>query len=491
MTNSPTDGDRSSEATLLENEDKKPAYLAGRPHAPNFDLAVTDKFTGRTVARVPRCTKADFDEAARLATEAFEAKKEIPPYQRSEILAHISRRITEERDRLAHLLCAEVGKPLRDAASEVSRAAETFRVASEEALRIGGEVLELERHPRIAGYLGLWKRFPTGPVGAITPFNFPLNLVAHKVAPALAAGCPFVLKPASYTPLSALAIAEFLSETDLEPKYFSVLPASGETAETMAYDPRLRVLTFTGSAEVGWQLLAKAKMKRVLLELGGNAGCIVDDTADIAWACERIVFGGFYQAGQSCISVQRVLVSRSIYEEFTEALVERVLALEVGDPRKESTFVGPLISEADAIRVETWISDAIAAGARLLCGGKRDGAIVAPAVVADVPHDRPLYCKEVFGPVVTLESFDSFEEALRIVNDSEYGLQAGVFTNDLGRALLAFQTLDVGGVVIGDVPSFRADHMPYGGTKSSGMGREGVRFAIEEFTEPKMLVIKK
>lgn len=466
------------------------AFLGGKPHTAERTFEVRDKYLGTPIAEVPSCSAEDFARAIDRATQAH-ALGPIPPYRRSEVLRHVAERISERAEDLADLLCAEVGKPLRDARAEVSRAAETFKIASEEALRIGGEVLELERLPRLEGYFGLWKRFPAGPIGAITPFNFPLNLVAHKVAPAVAAGCPFILKPASYTPLSALAIGEMLAETDMPPGSFSVLPASPEAVEPLLVDSRVRVLSFTGSSEVGWSLQRRAVAKRVLLELGGNAGCVIDETADLDWALERVTFGGFYQAGQSCISVQRVMVAQAVYDDFKERLVERVRALPTGDPRDEKTFVGPLISEADAQRVESWIQAAVERGARLLCGGRRHGAIVEPTVLENAPRDADVYCKEVFGPVVTLESFERFEAALESVNDSRYGLQAGIFTTDLRRALEAYEKLEVGGVIVGDVPSFRADHMPYGGAKASGIGREGVRFAIEEMTEPRMLVVRK
>jgi acyl-CoA reductase-like NAD-dependent aldehyde dehydrogenase len=466
-------------------------WLASKPTSPNADLAVLDKYSGEVCARVPLFGKAELERAAAASATARESMARLPAYVRREILDHCADRIEERSTELALQICTEAGKPIRDARSEIARAIQTFRVAAEEAVRIGGEVLEMERAPHLVGYSGLWKRFPLGACGFITPFNFPLNLVAHKVSPAIAAGCPFVLKPASYTPLSALSLGEILAETDLPEGAFSILPARGETAGVLVDHPELALISFTGSAEVGWGIRARAGRKRVVLELGGNAGCIVDETADLSFAAERIAFGGYYQAGQSCISVQRVIVSSRVYEPFLEELLNRVRDLPVGDPKDPETVVGPLISEADAQRVVEWIERAEGAGAKRLCGGERSGSVVTPAIVENVPRDQDLYCREVFGPVVVVSRYSSFEEAIAEVNDSEFGLQAGIFTNDIGRATRAFESLEVGGVVIGDIPSFRADHMPYGGVKASGSGREGVRWAIEEMTEIKMLVLRK
>ncbi len=467
------------------------AWLASEPATPNFDLEVRDKYSGELVGRTPLFDRAALQQAAAVAASAQEAMARLSPYRRREVLMRCAGEIASRSEEFARLICAEAGKPITDARREVSRAVETFTVAAEEAVRIPGESLEMERAPHLEGYFGLWKRFPVGACGFITPFNFPLNLVAHKVAPAIAAGCPFVLKPASYTPLSALALGEILADTSLPPGAFSILPAPGYEADGLVGSPDVALLSFTGSAEVGWSIKERAGRKRVALELGGNAGCIVDETADLDFAVERIAFGGYYQAGQSCISVQRVIVSEQVYDEFRDRLVERVSSLPVGDPSDERTVVGPLISEGDAVRVQTWIERAEDAGARRLCGGDRHGSVLTPALLENVPHDQELYCKEVFGPVVVLSRFSAFEDALSEVNCSEYGLQAGVFTKDMERALRAYESLQVGGVVIGDVPSFRADHMPYGGVKSSGSGREGLRWAIEEMTEIKMLVIRR
>ena len=335
----------------------------------------------------------------------------------------------------------------------------------------------------------MWRRVPVGPVSLITPFNFPLNLVAHKVAPAIAAGCPFVLKPSPRTPLGALLIGEVLAETALPPGAFSVLPCRNEDADPFVTDPRLKLLSFTGG-RIGWELRARAGKKKVVLELGGNAACVVCADADIDDAVARLVFGAFYQSGQSCISVQRILVQDSVYDTLRDKLVAATRLLKTGDPRAEDTFVGPLIHPNEAMRVDAWISEAIMAGGRLLCGGQRDGACITPALLEDVPAHCKVVADEVFAPVAVLSRFSTFEEAIAQVNQSAYGLQAGVFTRDLYRAQQAWDDLDVGGVVIGDVPSWRVDHMPYGGVKDSGLGREGVRFAMEDMTEIRLMVIR-
>ena len=331
---------------------------------------------------------------------------------------------------------------------------------------------------------------PVGACGLITPWNFPLNLVAHKVAPAIAAGCPFVLKPASATPIGALVIGEVLAETDLPEGAFSILPCAVADAEPLVVDERLKLLSFTGSHDVGWKLKAAAGKKKVQLELGGNAACIVDEDADVEDAVARLVIGAFYQSGQSCIGVQRVLVHERIYDELSARFVAATEALQAGDPKQEATFVGPMISEADAARLLGWVEDAVGAGARLLCGGRREGALLRPTLLEGVPRELPLCAEEAFGPVAVLSPFSDFDEALREVNDSKYGLQAGVFTRDLYRAQRAWDTLEVGGVVIGDVPSWRVDHMPYGGVKDSGLGREGLRYSIEEMTELRLMVVR-
>jgi acyl-CoA reductase-like NAD-dependent aldehyde dehydrogenase len=384
----------------------------------------------------------------------------------------------------------EAGKPVKFARGEVDRLIDTVEIAAEESTRIVGEVLPLDISPRADGYRGMWKRVPIGPCAFVTPWNFPLNLVAHKIAPAIACGCPFVLKPASATPIGALLLGDILSETDLPAGAFSILPMHAGDANALVDDERIKKLSFTGSPEVGWTLRDRARRKHVTLELGGNAASIVDRDADLDDAVERNVFGGYYQSGQSCISVQRILVHESIYDAFLEKFIASVKALKMGDPQNEDTFIGPIINEIEAERIERAIQQAVARGARLLCGGRRTGRMIEPAVLDGVPADADLWCEEIFGPVTMLSRFARFEDALAVVNASNYGLQAGVFTRDIYKIQHAWDELEVGGVMINEVPSWRVDHMPYGGVKHSGLGREGIRWAIHSMTEPRLLVIR-
>lgn len=467
-----------------------PYWLAGRAVVANADLPVYDKYSGAVACRVALADAAAYDAAADAAVAAAEAMRLLPVHRRQQVLYHCARRFGERAGELAAVLCTEAGKPLRDARVEVDRLVDTFRLAAEEAPRLHGEVMALDVSPRGEGYRGMSRRVPVGPCAFISPFNFPLNLAAHKIAPAIAVGNPFVLKPASTTPLSALLIGEVLAETGLPAGAFSILPGSREAAELLVADERFRLLSFTGSPAVGWPMKQRAGRKRVVLELGGNAACVVDEGADVAFAAARCLVGAFAQSGQSCISVQRILVHRSCYDAFLEAFVAGAKALPVGDPALEQTAIGPLISQAEAERVERWVGEAVAAGARLLCGGQRRGALLDATVLDAVPDDCALYRQEVFGPVCVLEPFDDFGQALRRVNDSDFGLQAGIFTRDIQRAHRAWDELEVGGVVIGDIPSWRADNMPYGGVKASGLGREGVRCAMEEMSEIRMLVLR-
>lgn len=467
-----------------------PYYLAGQPVVGEQTIDVTDKYTGRPVTRV---ALADADAIAR-AIDAAEAAREatgrLPAHTRQRILMHCVNRFTERRDELAEALCVEAGKPIRDARGEVTRLIDTFRVAAEEAVRLYGEVLPMDISARAEGYRGYTKRVPIGVCSFITPFNFPLNLVAHKVAPAIAAGCPFILKPASLTPIGALIIGEVLAETEWPKEAFSILPCRRDGAALFSEDPRPKLLSFTGSAEVGWTLKRNAGKKKVVLELGGNAAVIVDRDADLDDAVARIIIGAFYQSGQSCIGVQRILVQASVYEPLREKLVQATRALHMGNPKDEATFIGPMISEKEAQRLSTWIQAAVDRGAKVLCGGQREGVMLEATLLEQVPDDEPLACEEAFGPVAILEPFDDFDAALDRVNASKFGLQAGVFTRDLYRAQEAWDRLEVGGVVIGDVPSFRVDHMPYGGVKDSGLGREGIRYAIEDMTEIRLMVVR-
>jgi acyl-CoA reductase-like NAD-dependent aldehyde dehydrogenase len=468
-----------------------PYYLANAPVLANADLDVLDKFSGERVARAAFADAAAIEQAIAAAHGARAAMAAFPPDARRDVLEHCVRRFGERREELALALCIEAGKPIRDARGEVARLVDTFRIAAGEATRIGGEVLELGVSERTRGYRGMTRRVPIGACSFITPFNFPLNLVAHKVAPAIAAGCPFVLKPAAKTPLGALIIGEVLAETDLPAGAFSILPCSNEDAAALVEDDRIALLSFTGGL-VGWDLKARAGRKKVTLELGGNAACIVDERlgASLDHVVERLVFGAYYQSGQSCISVQRILVHRSLHEALANRLVAAVEALRTGDPRDEATFIGPVIDEDAARRIEGWIDAAIKGGAKALVRGKRKGNLLPAALLDDVPRGADLYRNEAFGPVACLEAFDEFDDAIDRVNDSAFGLQAGVFTADIAHAMRAWERLEVGGVVVGDVPSFRVDNMPYGGIKQSGLGREGVRWAIEDMTETRLLVIR-
>ncbi|CAH2775350.1 MAG: aldehyde dehydrogenase family protein [uncultured Caballeronia sp.] len=391
-------------------------------------------------------------------------------------------------DELAEALCIEAGKPINDSKGEVTRLIDTFRVAAEESVRIDGGMINLEIAPRAAGYHGYYKRVPIGPCSFISPFNFPLNLTAHKVAPAIAAGCPFVLKPASRTPVGALIMGEILAETDLPKGAFSILSAHRDGADLFTIDDQFRLLSFTGSPAVGWELKKKAGKKKVILELGGNAAAIVDrDQADrLDYVVDRLAFGAFYQSGQSCIGVQRILIHADIYDALREKLIAKTKSLKMGDPKDEKTFVGPMISESESNRLAGWMESAVTNGAKIIAGGKVDGAMFEATLLEGVKRDQDLYRKEAFGPVAILEKFTDFGQALETVNDSDFGLQAGVFTN----ANLAWDELEVGGVVINDVPSFRVDNMPYGGIKDSGLGREGVKYAIEDMTELRLMVVR-
>jgi acyl-CoA reductase-like NAD-dependent aldehyde dehydrogenase len=467
-----------------------PFWIANKPRSGARELAVTDKYRGDVATRVALAGREEIEEATAAAVSAEEPMRRLAAFDRAEVLAHCARRFKEREVELASALCVEAGKPIRDSRGEVSRLVDTFRIAAEEATRIRGEVLPMDVTPRAKGYAGMWKRVPVGACSMIAPFNFPLNLAAHKIAPAIAAGCPFVLKPASATPVGALLIGEVLAETSLPPGAFSILPCGREDADALVVDERFKLLSFTGSPEVGWDLKARAGKKKVVLELGGNAGVIVDEDASLEDAVARLVVGAFYQSGQSCIKAQRILVHERVYAEVRERFVAATRALRAGAPSDESTFLGPLITVGDAERLESWIRSAVARGAKLLCGGDRKGAMLEATVLEDVPLDEPIVCKEAFGPVAVLSSFREFDEALDRINDSAFGLQAGVFTRDLYKAQRAWDRLQVGAVLVGEVPSFRVDHMPYGGVKDSGFGREGLRFAIEEMTEIRLLVIR-
>lgn len=467
-----------------------PLRLGGAPAEGEGVLEVRDPWSGETVAKVASAGPETIERAAEIAAAAFERVRRLASHERAEILARTSALLHEHRERFARTIQRENGKPIAQARVEVDRACHTFRLAAEEATRITGEWLPLDLRPGLEGLWGVWRRVPLGPVLAIAPFNFPLNLVAHKVAPALAAGCPVVVKPSSRTPLSALRLAEALSEAGLPEGALSVLPCDRRSGDALVEDERFAVLSFTGSPDVGFALRARAGKKESVLELGGNAAVVVCQDADIEDAAARTAAGAFAYAGQVCISVQRAFVHRSVADRFVEALVERTRTLKVGDPADEETFVGPMIDRANAERIEKWIEQALSSGARRLVGGAREGNVVPPTVLEGVDPALPIDCREAFGPVVNVHRYDSFDEAVRRVNDSRYGLQAGLFTRDVGRIQRAWDEIEVGGLIVNDAPTFRVDAMPYGGTKDSGRGREGVRYAIEHFTERRLLVLR-
>nr|WP_166175954.1 aldehyde dehydrogenase family protein [Altererythrobacter segetis] len=468
-----------------------PLYLNNKPEQPNTDLAVTDKFTGEVAFRTAQATPEIIDQAIAGAVRAAEPMARLASYEKRDVLDHCAARFRDRFDELAYALCVEAGKPIGDSEGEVTRLIDTFRIAAEESTRNYGEVQPLDISPRAKGYLGIWKRVPIGPCSFISPFNFPLNLAAHKIAPAIAMGCPFVMKPASLTPLGALIIGEVLAETELPEGAFSILPAHREGADLFTTDERFKLLSFTGSAEVGWALKAKAGKKKVTLELGGNAAVIVDQDADLDHALERIVFGAFYQSGQSCIGVQRILIHEAIYDRFKEMLVAKTKTLVAGNPHDRKTFIGPMISEKEAQRLKGWIDEAVAAGATLLCGGKLDGAMMEATLLENVPAGCDANKEEAFGPLANLARFSDWKQALAQVNASRYGLQAGIFTADIHKVLEAWDTLEVGGVVVNDISSYRVDNMPYGGVKDSGLGREGIRFAMEDMSEIRNLIIRR
>jgi acyl-CoA reductase-like NAD-dependent aldehyde dehydrogenase len=452
-------------------------------------VEIRGPYDDAVVGRVFQGRREHAEAAIAAAVKAFGTTRRLPAFERQRVLRRVAESITHRKEEFAHTLAQEAGKPIKAARSEVERAIFTFTVAAEESTRIYGEYLPLDWQEFTAGRWAIVRRFPLGPVAGITPFNFPLNLVAHKLAPVIASGCTMVLKPAPQTPLSALLLAEAVQQAGWPDGALNVLPLSNENAGVLATDERLKLISFTGSASVGWEIKRRAGKKKVVLELGGNSGVIVHSDADLAYAAERCVAGGFAYAGQSCISVQRILVERSVCSRFTDLLVAGTKKLKTGDPLQESTDVGPMIRESDAIRASDWIQDAVRGGARLLCGGQRTGSVLEPTVLTGTRPEMKVNCLEIFAPVVTVEPYDDFMQAVRQINNSPYGLQAGIFTRDAKLLFNAYEELEVGGLIAGDVPTFRIDQMPYGGIKDSGLGREGLRYAIEEMTEPKLLVM--
>jgi acyl-CoA reductase-like NAD-dependent aldehyde dehydrogenase len=452
-------------------------------------VEIKSPFDQSVVAQVFQGQKKHAEAAIAAAVKAFGTTRRLPAFERQRVLRRVAETITERKEDFAHTMALEAGKPIKTSRQEVERAIFTFTVAAEESTRIYGEFLPLDWQEFTAGRWGIVRRFPLGPIAGITPFNFPLNLVAHKVAPAIAAGCSMVLKPAPQTPLCALMLAEAVQQAGWPDGGLNVLPLSNEDAGVLTTDDRIKLMSFTGSAAVGWEIKKKSGKKKVLLELGGNAGVIVHGDADLSYAAGRCVGGSFSYAGQTCISVQRILVERPAFGKFVDLLLEGVKDLQIGDPLEDSTDLGPMIRESDAIRAADWIHEAERGGARVLCGGKRRGSVLEPTILTGTRPEMKVNSQEIFAPVVTVEAYDDFSQAVRQLNHSSYGLQAGVFTRDAKLLFQAYEELEVGSVIAGDVPTFRIDHMPYGGVKDSGQGREGLRYAIQEMTEPKLLVM--
>lgn len=473
----------------LPVQESRPFLVHGQWKSGDLSVPVVDPFTGKLVAQVTQATESDVEEAIASTCLAAMAMERLPAHARYNILQQVAALIYRRRDQFAQVITAEAGKPITDAKREVGRAIQTFTVAAEEARRIPGEVIPLDWTPGSDTHLGVLRRFPIGPILGITPFNFPLNLVAHKVAPALASGNPILIKPAPQTPLTALLLGEVIMEARVPPGGLNVVPCDNSLAERMVVDPRFKLFSFTGSASVGWMLKAKCGKKKVTLELGGNAGVVIEPDADLELAAQRCAAGGFGYAGQTCIAVQRVFVHHSIADAFTTKLLMHVVRLKVGDPSDETTSIGPLIDQTAAQRVEGWIGEAVADGARVLLGGKRMGSLVEATVLSNVNPDMKVFCKEVFGPVVTVTPYRQLSEAVALLNQSDYGLQAGIFTQDINKIFHAFRHVQAGAVLANEIPTFRADHMPYGGVKDSGLGREGVRAAIDDMTEPRMLIM--
>lgn len=452
-------------------------------------LDVVFPYDGTVVDSVYMATAQDLEDAVVAAQKGFEITRRLPSYKRSEILQNLHRLMKERFDELVEAMIMEGGKNRKTAVGEATRALQTILVSSEEARRIEGKVFSIDWTPAGVNRQGFTKRVPIGIVLGITPFNYPVNLACHKIGPAMAVGNALILKPAEKTPLSSVLLAEMILDAGYPPEAFSMVNCWGPQAEALVTDPRIAMLSFTGSAAIGWMLKNKAGHKRVALELGGNAGLIVHNDANLKLAVAQAAEGGFANAGQNCISVQRILIQRDIFEEFTDQFITAVKTLKVGDPREADTDIGPMINAREAERAENWVNEAVQAGANVLYGGKREGAMFPPMVLSETTQEMKVSCFEVFAPVVTLSPYETWDDAVAIINNTEYGLQAGLFTNDMKRIMDAWDRIDVGGLQVNSVSTFRVDHMPYGGMKSSGFGREGVEYTIEEMTELKLMVL--
>lgn len=477
-------------STVTHRIEQRDFLVGGEWRSSSEQVTIVYPYTGEAIATVGNARPADVEEAITSAVGAFDLTRRLPAFRRAEILARAAQLIQERGDFLARQITLEAGNPLWETQGEVARTSAIFQMAAEEAKRIGGEIVPLDAVAAGERYIGEVRRFPVGPVAGITAFNAPLLLPAHKIAPAFAAGNPIIVKPAPRTPLSALSLGEILLDCGMPAGALSIIPCANDVARPLIVDDRIKALSFTGSVAVGWAIKAQAGYKKVTLELGGNGAVIVHGDADVAWAAQRCAFGGFLRAGQACIAVQRIYVHQDVYEPFLAQLVARVQEITHGDPLDPATRMGPLIDESAAQRAETWVRAAVAAGATLRTGGRQFGPFLEPTVLTDVTADMKVSCEEVFAPVVTVVPYGTFEEALEWVNASPYGLQAGLFCNDLGLVYRAYEELQVGGVIVNDVNTWRVDNMPYGGVKASGCGREGVKYAIEELTEPRLLALK-
>ena len=469
-----------------------PLYLANKAHeGADEALEVVNKYNQETVAEVARADSELLEQAIQKGLEAVPAMQALKPYQKQRILLDCVAKFTERFDEFTEALIAEGGKPEAAAKAEVKRLIATFQFAADAVTTVPeGEVLPLDATEASVGYRGFSKRVPIGLCGFISPFNFPLNLVAHKIAPAIAAGCPFILKPASYTPIGALMIADVLAETDLPEGAFSILPMSSKVADVLVTDERIKLLSFTGSDKVGWDMKARAGKKKVVLELGGNAAVMIEPDADLEKALPRVITGGYSQAGQVCISVQRVLIHKDIYQSVKDKLVTLAKEVKSGDPSQADVVIGPMIDKGELERIQQWIDEAVEEGATLLCGGEVDGLVMNATILENVSHESKLYKDEAFGPVMILEAYDDFDKGIELANDSRFGLQVGVYSSSINKAMQAWDHIEAGGVIINDVPTFRVDNMPYGGVKDSGFGREGVKYAIEDMTEIRLMVVK-
>lgn len=470
---------------------KEYGYLTnGEWRKSNRKKEIRNPYSGEVVAIINVPSDEEAMEALKGSHEAFKKTRDSHSYERSEALRKVADGLRAKKEEMARALAEEAGKPIRTSRIEIDRAITTFTVASEEAKRLSGETLTIDIVPGNEGKWGLVKRFPIGVVLGISPWNFPLNLVAHKVGPAIASGNTIVLKPASQTPVSALKLGEIVTGAGWVPGGLNIIPVPGSKIESLMQDQRVKKISFTGSPEVGWRLMEKYPRKKLTLELGGNAASIIDeDPPDLEFAVNRNVLGSFSQAGQSCISIQRIYVHKKLFNKFTDMFVERTKTLKVGDPLLEETDVGPVIDDESADRIMNWIDEAVEMGAKILTGGNRDGRLIEPTVLTNVPHNARASCQEIFGPVVHIEKVSDFYEGIEKTNDSLYGINAGVFTRDMKKIMDAYRLLEVGGVIVNDYPTFRVENMPYGGVKESGIGREGVRYAIEEMTELKLMVL--